>query len=95
MPFSNKKEPVNRKCWRASLCSSEKTVTPMKDNIFTPGVTTCHSEPRMLSGRKISQSKIGLHRLESVINRFNERSLSRDCGIGMTAYSLQGALRIS
>jgi hypothetical protein len=53
----------------------------MKDNIFTLGITTCHPE-RM---RRISQSKIELHRLESVINRLLERSLSRDCGIGMTA----------
>lgn len=88
MQFSNKKEPVNRKCWRASLRSSEKTVTPMKDNIFTPGVTMCHPE-RM---RRISHSRLAADMPESVINRFNERSLA---SLGMTAYSLQGALRIS
>jgi hypothetical protein len=49
-----------------------------RDDVLTSGGFTRHPEGK----RRISQSKIELHRLESVINRLFERSLA---SLGMTA----------
>ncbi len=60
----------------------------MKHNAFTLGITTCHPEPRVLSGRGISHSPFATHTPKTVINRFGGRSLA---SVGMKAHFVRSS----